>query len=91
MSLVSIAALMVSLAVLRCGTRRLVFGSFTGSVMSIVELLGIVVASVSLRWIGLGMFRGASAILHWPMGFREALDAFLAVLGGDTTTIAEDA
>jgi hypothetical protein len=69
MTVVSIVALFASLAVLWGGVRRFEFGSFTGTVMSIIELLGIAVSVVSLRWVGLVMFIGANviAIATWSV------------------------
>ena len=69
MTVVSIAALLTSLTLLWGGIRRLEFGSLGGTVLSILEFLGIAVSVVSLGWAGLGMFVGANliAILVWSV------------------------
>jgi hypothetical protein len=68
-TVVSIVALLASLAVLWAGIRRFEFGSFTRTVLSMLELLGIAVSVISLGWVGLGLFVGANviAILVWSV------------------------
>jgi hypothetical protein len=69
MTVVSIVALLASLAVLWAGVRRLEFGSFTRTVLFMLELLGIAVSVINLGWVGLGLFVGANviAVLVWSV------------------------
>ena len=69
MAAVSIATLVIVLAVLWCGIRRLEFGSHASTAMSVMELLGIGLSVIELGWAGLGIFVGANviAMLIWSV------------------------
>jgi hypothetical protein len=66
-AIVSLATLVVVLAVLWSGIRQLEFGSLASTAMSVLELFGIVLSVAGLGWLGLGVFgcTNVVAILIW--------------------------
>lgn len=67
MTIISIVTLVVVLALLWSGIRKLEFGSLASTSMSVLELLGIGLSVIGLGWLGLGLFASANgvAILSW--------------------------
>jgi hypothetical protein len=92
---IGILALLASLAVLWSGIRRLKFGTLTGALVSVGELLGIAITIVSLGWLGLLLvaFANASAVLIWSVVLAARVEKQLvaaAIEAGEDKSAMED-
>lgn len=80
---VGIAALIVSLALLWSGRKRVEFSSFLTTVLSVLELLGLGIAVVSLGWWGLVVLGAVNvlAVLIWSVVLASRVETKLVYAG----------
>lgn len=66
-TIVGVVSLLTTLGLLWSRRTPLVFGSYTTTLLSVIELLGVIVGVVSLGWIGLALFAVANlvAVVAW--------------------------
>jgi hypothetical protein len=92
---IGILALLASLAILWSGIKRLKFGTLTGALVSVGELLGIAITIVSLGWLGLLLvaFANALAVLIWSVVLAARVEKQLvaaAIEAGEDKSAMED-
>lgn len=81
--LIGIVALVVSLALLWSGRKRVEFSSFLTTVLSILELLGLGIAVFSLGWWGLVALGSGNvlAVLIWSVVLASRVESKLVYAG----------